>query len=142
MFHLSVRLKICLGVILKFIYSEKAARFCEIFPLLLTTVHRVKSKVEDFTKFCALLRIYKIYKTEKTLSWRMLKKVPYQICASSRIFMGLTEFSFLTHVWPKFGSKIILSFWIIFLFLFSIKIAIINWSTFQNNLRVGILHIF
>ena len=30
--------------LLKFIYSEKAAKFCEIFPLLLTTVHTVKSK--------------------------------------------------------------------------------------------------
>ena len=28
---------------LKFIYSEKATKFCEIFPLLLTTVHTVKS---------------------------------------------------------------------------------------------------
>ena len=37
----------------KFIYSEKATKSCEIFPLLLTTV---KSK-EDFAKFCGLLRI-------------------------------------------------------------------------------------
>ena len=29
---------------LKFIYSEKATKFCEIFHLLLTTVHTVKSK--------------------------------------------------------------------------------------------------
>ena len=29
---------------IKFIYSEKAAKFCEIFPLLMTTVHTVKSK--------------------------------------------------------------------------------------------------
>ena len=29
---------------LKFIYSEKAIKFYEIFPLLLTTVHTVKSK--------------------------------------------------------------------------------------------------
>ena len=28
---------------LKFIYSEKATKFCEIFTLLLTTVHTVKS---------------------------------------------------------------------------------------------------
>ena len=31
-------------VLLKFIYSEKATKFCEIFPLLLTAVHTVKSK--------------------------------------------------------------------------------------------------
>ena len=35
--------------VVKFIYSEKAkgekaTKFCEIFPLLLTTVHTVKSK--------------------------------------------------------------------------------------------------
>ena len=29
---------------LKFIYSEKATKFCEIFPLLLSAVHTVKSK--------------------------------------------------------------------------------------------------
>ena len=29
---------------LKFIYSEKATKFCEIFPLVLTAVHAVKSK--------------------------------------------------------------------------------------------------
>jgi hypothetical protein len=28
----------------KFIYSEKAQKICKIFPLLLTTVHTVKSK--------------------------------------------------------------------------------------------------
>ena len=28
----------------KFIYSENATKFCEIFPLLLTTVHTVKSE--------------------------------------------------------------------------------------------------
>ena len=31
---------------LKFIYSEKATKFFEIFTLLLTTVHTVKSKVK------------------------------------------------------------------------------------------------
>ena len=34
----------CALVWLKFIYSEKATKFCKIFPLLLTTVHTVKSK--------------------------------------------------------------------------------------------------
>jgi hypothetical protein len=29
--------------VLKFIHSEKATKFCEIFPSLLTTVHRVKA---------------------------------------------------------------------------------------------------
>ena len=36
--------------LLKFIYSEKATKFYEIFPLLLTTVHTVKSKGVDFSE--------------------------------------------------------------------------------------------
>ena len=42
------------GTLLKFIYSEKATKFCEIFTLLLTTVNTVKSKVkilQDFVDF-------------------------------------------------------------------------------------------
>ena len=38
---------------LKFIYSEKATKFCEIFPLLLTTEHTVKSKGEISQNFAA-----------------------------------------------------------------------------------------
>ena len=38
---------------LKFIYSEKATKFCEIFTLLLTTVHTVKSKVKISQNFVA-----------------------------------------------------------------------------------------
>ena len=37
----------------KFTYSEKATQFCEIFTLLLTTVHTVKSKVEITQNFVA-----------------------------------------------------------------------------------------
>ena len=37
----------------KFIYSEKATKFCEIFPLLLTTVHTVKSKGKISQNFVA-----------------------------------------------------------------------------------------
>ena len=39
--------------VIKFIYSEKATKFCEIFPLLLTTVHTVKSKGKIFQNFVA-----------------------------------------------------------------------------------------
>ena len=38
---------------LKFIYSEKATKFCEIFPLLLTTVHTDKSKGKILQNFVA-----------------------------------------------------------------------------------------
>ena len=37
----------------KFIYSDKATKFCEISTLLLTTVHTVKSKVEILQNFVA-----------------------------------------------------------------------------------------
>ena len=39
-------LRFCLVQILKIIYSEKVTKFCEIFTLLLSTVHRDKSKVK------------------------------------------------------------------------------------------------
>ena len=39
--------------LLKFIYSEKATKFCEISILLLTTVHTVKIKVEISQNFAA-----------------------------------------------------------------------------------------
>jgi hypothetical protein len=45
--------KIFLGGLIKFIYSEKATKFCEIFPLLLTTVHTVKSSVKILQNFVA-----------------------------------------------------------------------------------------
>ena len=38
---------------LKFINSEKATKFWEIFPLLLTTVHTVKSKGKMSQSFVA-----------------------------------------------------------------------------------------
>ena len=39
--------------VVKFIYSEKATKFCKIFPLLLTTVHTVKSKGKISQNFVA-----------------------------------------------------------------------------------------
>ena len=38
---------------LKFVYSEKATKFCEISTLLLSTVHTDKSKVEISQNFVA-----------------------------------------------------------------------------------------
>ena len=38
---------------LKFIYCEKATKFCEIFPLLLTALHTVKSKGKMSQNFVA-----------------------------------------------------------------------------------------
>ena len=39
--------------VLKFIYSEKATNFCEIFTLLLTTVHTVKGRLKILQNFVA-----------------------------------------------------------------------------------------
>jgi hypothetical protein len=38
---------------IKFIYSKKATKFFKIFPLLLTTVHTVKSKGKILQNFVA-----------------------------------------------------------------------------------------
>ena len=46
--------------LLKFIYSEKATKFCEIFTLLLTDTTQDKSKVK-ISKILWPLRIYKLY---------------------------------------------------------------------------------
>ena len=40
--------------LVNFIHSEKATKFCEIFILILTTVHKVKSKVKISQNFVAL----------------------------------------------------------------------------------------
>ena len=49
---------------LKFIYSEKASKFCEIFTLLLTTVHTVKSKVKISQNFVAFSEYMNFIKNE------------------------------------------------------------------------------
>ena len=41
------------GEFFKFIYSEKATKFCEIFPLILSTVHTDKSKGKILQNFVA-----------------------------------------------------------------------------------------
>ena len=43
----------CDKLALKFIYSEKATKFCEIFPLLLTVCTVVKSKGKILQNFVA-----------------------------------------------------------------------------------------
>ena len=46
--------------VLKFIYSEKATKFCEVSTLLLSYAVPVKSKV-DISQYCGLLRIHELY---------------------------------------------------------------------------------
>ena len=53
---------------LKFIYSEKAAKFCEIFTLLLSYVVPVKSKVkisQNFVAFSECMNFTKYFLNKK-----------------------------------------------------------------------------
>ena len=46
-----------LGELLKFIYTEKATKFCKIFTLLLTGTTYLGQKLGgDFAQFCGILR--------------------------------------------------------------------------------------
>ena len=56
----------CCALLLKYIYSEKATKFCKIFTLLLSYVVLVKSKVKISQQFVAFSeRIRKIVSGEK-----------------------------------------------------------------------------
>ena len=57
---------------LKFIYSEKATKFCEIFTLLLTTVHTVKSKVK-------ILQNFVVFSKYMNFNTKNYKKTPQTI---------------------------------------------------------------
>ena len=47
---------------IKFIYSEKSTKCCEISTVDLTvTIYTGQINGGDFTKFCGLLRIYELY---------------------------------------------------------------------------------
>ena len=63
----------------KFIYSEKAAKFCEIFPLLLTVCTVVKSKgkiSQNFVAFSEYMNFKgKIY--SKKIQTCNIQMVPY-----------------------------------------------------------------
>ena len=63
---------------LKFVYSENATKFCEIFTLLLTTVHTVKSKVNISQKIVAFSD-YMNFITREFVVKDLLKKDVYCI---------------------------------------------------------------
>ena len=56
---------------IKFIYSEKATKFCKIFTLLLTVCTVVESKVKISKKFVA----FSEYMNFKRWSWEFQAKV-------------------------------------------------------------------
>ena len=55
---------------LKFIYSEKATKFCEIFRLLLTSVHTVKSKGKISQNFVAFSE-YMNFNCQRQINWEI-----------------------------------------------------------------------
>ena len=60
-----------LYIMLKFIYSEKATKFCEIFTLLLTVCTVVKSKVkisQNFVAFSEYMNFTNKNSTSKLIS--------------------------------------------------------------------------
>ena len=70
-----------LRILLKFIYSEKVTKFCEISTVDLTGTTYIGGQIYggDFANFCGLLRIYELYtyrklKTVKTSGQFLLVK--------------------------------------------------------------------
>ena len=70
----------CLLFALKFIYSEKATKFCEIFPLLLTVCTVVKSKGKISQNFVA----FSEYMNFKTFNARKFISRPSKAKSSSK----------------------------------------------------------
>ena len=70
---------------LKFIYSEKATKFCEISTLILSTGHTDKSKVEILQNFVAFSEYMNFKKKEDKMhtliksvsSFFFLREIPY-----------------------------------------------------------------
>ena len=60
---------VCSGCgLIKFIYSEKPTKFCEIFPLLLTVFTAVKSKgkiSQNFVAFSEYMNFMRVWKVEQ-----------------------------------------------------------------------------
>ena len=70
-------------VVLKFIYSEKATKFCEIFTLLLTVCTVVKSKVKISQKFVAFFEYMNF--TSWILKFRTIEYTQYGPIKNGRI---------------------------------------------------------
>ena len=67
---------------LKFIYSEKATKFCEIFTLLLTVCTVVKSKVkisQNCVAFSEYMNFKRVFKKISFQDFHNFKNYHYQI---------------------------------------------------------------
>ena len=90
---------LCIGLIkirncrfFKFIYSEKATKFCEISTVDLTgTTYIGQIYGGDFTKICGLLRIYEFY-LKPYQSWDSITSLNMQI---STIFLSKRRWQLL-----------------------------------------------
>ena len=95
-------------VYVKFIYSEKATKFCKIFPLLLTVCTVVKSKGKISQNFVAFSEYMNFTTRVLGLYWLFMQR---QICKFFR-FINKSFNSLLTlnigisaKIVPQFGLK-------------------------------------
>ena len=106
----------------KLIYSEKATIFCEIFTLLLTTVHTVKSKVKILQNFVAFWEymnfnvnsIYRLWEDgdriyRKLMVWKkmFLVDTPRTTTETVATYVFKEKIDLcLSSVWPKIKMAI------------------------------------
>ena len=88
---------------LKFIYSEKATKFCEIFTLHLTVLHTVKSKVKILQNFVAFLE-YMNFKANLKMVPHKNVEIVYPI--EVKMFMECLLMRFFMLAWGSLRAKI------------------------------------
>ena len=94
-------------IFIKFIYSEQATKFCEIFTLLLTTVHTVKSKVktlQNFVTFSEYMNFTFSISEKKNWIWKSI---------NTKISFGKFEFwlnmeLIFTNQWINYTTELML----------------------------------
>ena len=84
--------------LVKFIYSEKATKFCKIFPLLLTTVHTVKSKgkiSQNFVAFSEYMNFTINFNNSFVLMvhWLDQTSIIYECCCAPKTSPGWNPFA-------------------------------------------------
>ena len=81
---------------LKFIYSEKATKYCEIFTLLLTTVHTVKSKVK-----VKISQHFVAFSDYMNFNFEMYVLVPSILSKNERKQFDLSKVDFFSFVFGR-----------------------------------------
>ena len=86
---------------LKFIYSEKVTKFCEIFPLLLTSVHTVKTKGKILQNFVAFSDYMNFIYLVNNSWWCQIICIQnwHRGITCKRIVGFVNEYLFVTTVW-------------------------------------------